>query len=115
MTEASPGTHGLEPRDEFQDGSIGLLYPDMECKLIDDDGKPVGIDQEGEICLRGPNIFLGYIRNAEATASTIIDGWLHTGDVARVTKDGFYWIVDRKKELIKVSFTFQSPARSDAF
>lgn len=102
MTEASPGTHALEPKDELRDGSVGRLYPDMECKLVDDDGKMVGVDEEGEICLRGPNIFMGYIRNATATATTLLNGWLHTGDVGRVTKDGYYWIVDRKKELIKV-------------
>ncbi|KAI5479618.1 hypothetical protein MNV49_003355 [Pseudohyphozyma bogoriensis] len=110
MTEASPATHQLLGSQENQHGSVGRLLPDMEAKIIGEDGKELGIDQEGELVLRGPNVMLGYRNNPEATAEAIRDGWLHTGDIARRNADGFYWIVDRKKELIKVRGFQVAPA-----
>ncbi|KAL8278491.1 hypothetical protein RQP46_009181 [Phenoliferia psychrophenolica] len=112
MTEASPGTHQLVPSLEFEgEGSVGQLFPDMECRIVNAEGKDVGNDEEGEIVLRGPNIMLGYINNPAATADAIRDGWLHTGDVGvRRSDKGFYWIVDRLKELIKVRGFQVAPA-----
>lgn len=78
-------------------GSVGQLDPNCECMLLDDDGKEVAEGQPGELYVRGPNICIGYWRNPQATKESISpDGWLKTGDVA-VVKDGWFWIVDRKK------------------
>lgn len=95
-------------------GAVGLIDPNCEVKLISDDGNEVGDGERGEICMRGPNVCLGYWRNEEATRSTFDqDGFLKTGDVA-VKKDGWYWIVDRKKELIKVRGFQVAPAELEA-
>ena len=78
-------------------GSVGELDPNCECKLLDDEDKEVADGQPGELYIRGPNVCLGYWRNPEATKETISsDGWLRTGDVA-VCRNGWFWIVDRKK------------------
>jgi 4-coumarate--CoA ligase len=70
----------------------------MECLLLDDEGKEVAAGEPGEIFVRGPNVCLGYWKNEEATKESLSpDGWLKTGDVAVVDKEGRYWIVDRKK------------------
>jgi long-subunit acyl-CoA synthetase (AMP-forming) len=70
----------------------------MECLLLDDDGKEVGVGEPGEIYIRGPNVCLGYWKNDEATKECLdADGWLKTGDVAVVDKQERFWIVDRKK------------------
>jgi 4-coumarate--CoA ligase len=82
----------------FSTGSVGVLDPNMECLLLDDDGKEVAIGEPGEIFVRGPNVCVGYWKNEEATKESLSsDGWLKTGDVAVVDKEGRYWIVDRKK------------------
>lgn len=87
----------LEPSDS---GTVGKLIPNTECKLLDDDGNEVGYDTPGEIYIRAPNVCLGYFKNPEATRETLSeDGWLKTGDVAIVSKEGLFWIVDRKKEV----------------
>jgi 4-coumarate--CoA ligase len=70
----------------------------MECLLLDDDGKEVGPGEPGEIFVRGKNVCMGYWKNEEATKESLSeDGWLKTGDVAVVDKEGWFWIVDRKK------------------
>ena len=74
-----------------------MLIPNCECKLVDEKGDEVGEGSPGELCVRGPNVCLGYWRNEEATKDAISsDGWLKTGDVA-VTRNNRFWIVDRKK------------------
>ena len=79
-------------------GSIGLLLPNTECKLLDDDGREVKVGEPGELFLRGPQVCLGYWRNEAATKETLgSDGWLKTGDVAVCNEKGLFWIVDRKK------------------
>lgn len=76
---------------------MGQLDPNCECKLLDDDGREVADGQPGELFVRGPNICLGYWRNPKATQETLdADGWLRTGDIA-VCRNGWFWIVDRKK------------------
>nr|KAG5707729.1 hypothetical protein BaRGS_003304 [Batillaria attramentaria] len=84
-------------------GSAGRPLPNMEFKIVDPDtGKSVGVNQTGELCMRGPMTMKGYHRNPEATQLTIDShGWLHSGDVARFDSDGFLYIVERIKELIK--------------
>jgi len=80
------------------------LIPNQEAKIVDPDtGKELGYDQEGELWIRGPNVMKGYLNRPDATSSTIDkDGFLHTGDIAKVDKNGYYFITDRLKELIKV-------------
>ncbi|KHO11198.1 hypothetical protein MAA_11276 [Metarhizium robertsii ARSEF 23] len=95
-------------------GTVGNLMPNSHCKLLDDEGQEVGIDTPGELCIKGPNVCLGYWRNEKATRETIQNGWLRTGDVAIRNKDGLFWIVDRKKELIKVNGLQVAPAELEA-
>ncbi|KAJ9635603.1 hypothetical protein H2204_005777 [Knufia peltigerae] len=95
-------------------GSIGCLLPNTEARLIGEDGEEIIKDnQPGELCLRGPQIMSEYWRNKEATRDSLHDGWLKTGDVALV-REGRWWIVDRKKELIKVNGLQVAPAELEA-
>ena len=98
MTEVTCGSIlQIEPAN---DGNVGKLIPNTECKLMDDDGKEVGFDTPGEMFIRAPNVCLRYWKNEAATRDSIShDGWLKTGDVAVVNKDKLFWIVDRKKEV----------------
>ena len=97
-------------------GSIGYLLPNTEAMLIDDDGKEVTKDGEpGEVWLRGPQMLLGYWRNEQATReSKTADGWFKTGDVGVCKEGKKWWIVDRKKELIKVNGLQVAPAELEA-
>ncbi len=117
LTETSPVTHS-SPADakKAKLGSVGTPAPNTECKLIDTaTGKELGPDQEGEICVRGPQVMKGYLNNPEATARTIDeDGWLHTGDVGYADEDGHFYIVDRVKELIKYKGFQVAPAELEA-
>jgi long-chain acyl-CoA synthetase len=82
-------------------GSIGVPVDGVEIRLIDDEGGVVGVGAVGELQVKGPNVMKGYWKNPEATAKAIdADGWFSTGDMAKVDDDGFYFIVDRKKDLI---------------
>jgi 4-coumarate--CoA ligase len=109
MTELSPVSHAL-PFDEDRPGSIGTLVTGTEARVVDPDtGDDRGVGEDGEIWVRGPQVMLGYLNNAEATAATIdADGWLHTGDIGHVDAEGYWYVVDRLKELIKVK-GFQVP------
>ena len=93
-------------------GAVGIPLPGMHFKLIDDDGQEVGTDTPGELLCKGVNLMKGYFENPKATAEYIFfllillmrsyrDGWFCTGDVATVSKDGIFTILDRKKELLK--------------
>jgi 4-coumarate--CoA ligase len=111
MTELSPVTHfsrlkGTPP------GSSGELVPNTEARIVDPEtGRDAAPGGEGELWIRGPQVMAGYLNNPEATARTLdADGWLHTGDLARVDADGNLWIVDRVKELIKVKGFQVAPA-----
>ncbi len=86
-------------------GSIGLPAPDTLAKIVDteDYSKTLPIGEVGEICLKGPQVMKGYWNRPEETAKTLIDGWLRTGDIAKIDEEGFAYIVDRKKDLIIVS------------
>jgi long-subunit acyl-CoA synthetase (AMP-forming) len=91
---------------EFQPdkvGSCGLPAPLMEMKVVDPEDRALSRGHQGELLLRGPNVMRGYLDNPEATAETFTsDGWLRTGDLAYIDADGFVFLVDRMKELIKV-------------
>ena len=80
--------------------SCGPAMPTFEIKCVDDDGNTVPAGQVGELWVRGAPVIKGYINRPDATAESITDGWLHTGDVARVDEDGFIFIVDRKKDMV---------------
>ncbi|KAH4035445.1 hypothetical protein HBI80_039180 [Parastagonospora nodorum] len=114
MTEVTCGAIHVPGGTVDDSGSVGQLDPNCECMLLDDDGKEVPDGQPGELHVRGPNICLGYWRNPAATKESITsDGWLKSGDVA-IVKNGWFWIVDRKKELIKVNALQVAPAELEA-
>ena len=117
MTETSPVTH-TSPADPAQVkfGSVGVPAPNTECKIVElETGDTLGPNQEGELCVRGPQIMKGYLNRAEATAATIDpEGWLHTGDIAYADLDGHFYIVDRAKELIKYKGFQVPPAELEA-
>jgi long-chain acyl-CoA synthetase len=105
LTECSPVTH-VNPMDgRGRPGCIGLPLPDTEVRLIslDDPDKEMPQGEPGELCVRGPQVMLGYWRRPEETALAIRNGWFHTGDVAVMEPDGFFRIVDRLKDMILVS------------
>jgi long-chain acyl-CoA synthetase len=101
LSETSPVVafnHADRPR---KAGSIGTPVAGVEVKLVDAARKPVATGEAGEIAVRGHNVMKGYWRHPEATARAIdADGWFHTGDIGRVDEDGYYFIVDRKKDMI---------------
>jgi acyl-CoA synthetase (AMP-forming)/AMP-acid ligase II len=117
MTETSPVTHSSPSSpDRVRFGSVGVIAPNTECKIIDLDSKvALGPNQEGEVCVRGPQIMKGYLNKPEATSQTIdSEGWLHTGDIGFVDEQGHFFIVDRAKELIKYKGFQVPPAELEA-
>lgn len=115
MTEVTCSCLHVPGGMDDRSGSVGYIDPNSEMKLVDDDGKEVGLGERGEICVRGPNICMGYWRNEKATNDTFDEeGFLRTGDVAIRDDKGWYWIVDRKKELIKVKGFQVAPAELEA-
>ncbi|HER27573.1 MAG TPA: long-chain fatty acid--CoA ligase, partial [Rhodospirillales bacterium] len=91
------------PQDRVKTNSIGVPLPDIGIQIVDDDGNEVPIGESGELIAKGPNIMKGYLNRPDETAETIQDGWLYTGDVAKMDEDGYLFIVDRKKDMILVS------------
>ncbi|WP_114750542.1 AMP-binding protein [Pleomorphovibrio marinus] len=103
LTETSP-VATCNPIDGTERiGTIGLPLPNTECKIIDDDGNEVATGEKGEMCVKGPQVMRGYWNRAEDTKQVLDGGWLKTGDIATMDKDGYFKIVDRKKEMILVS------------
>lgn len=102
LTETSPVV-SINPGGANQVGTIGLPLPGTEVRLVDDDGNDVPLGERGELCIRGPQVMMGYWQRPDETDKTIKDGWLYTGDVAVVQDDGYLKIVDRKKDMILVS------------
>src|SRR6201994_182165 len=100
LSESSPGASFNHRDRERKPGSIGTPIEGVEMKVVDDDRQEVAQGEVGEIVIRGHNVMKGYWQRPEATAETIIDGWLYTGDMGRVDEDGYFYVVDRKKELI---------------
>src|ERR1051326_3003186 len=117
MTETSPVTHS-SPADpaKMRHGSVGTAAPNTEVKLVDPaTGAELGPNEEGEVCVRGPQIMKGYLNNPEATRRTIdAEGWLHTRDIGYVDEDGQFFSVDRVKELIKYKGFQVAPAELEA-
>jgi long-chain acyl-CoA synthetase len=100
LSESSPVASFNHRDRERKPGSIGTPIKNVEMRVVDDDGNEVAQGEVGEIVIRGYNVMKGYWQRPEATAETIIDGWLHTGDMGRMDEDGYFYVVDRKKELI---------------
>jgi len=104
LTETSPAAC-INPMDMTDyNGAIGLPIPSTECKVVDAEGNEVGTGEPGELCVRGPQVMKGYWQRPEETAKVLdADGWLRTGDMACRDEEGFFYIVDRKKDMILVS------------
>ena len=100
LTEASPLTHAAPSDQSAPAGSIGIPVANTQAKLVDEDGHPVKPGEPGELAVRGPQIMAGYWKEPEETARVLNDGWLYTGDIARMDEHGYFFIVDRKKDLI---------------
>jgi long-chain acyl-CoA synthetase len=100
LTEASPLTHAHPYNQPAPAGSVGLPVPGTNARIVDEGGNEVPHGQRGELQVQGPQVMLGYWNDLEATSSALMDGWLKTGDIATMDDRGFFWIVDRKKELI---------------
>src|SRR5262249_34590991 len=112
LTEASPVTHANRLGDGNKPGTIGPPLADTEARIVDRvaglEELPVG--SVGELVVRGPQVMKGYFNNPLATEAVLRDGWLYTGDMARRDADGYYTIVDRKKDIIKTSGFLVFPA-----
>jgi long-chain acyl-CoA synthetase len=100
LSETSPIASFNHPDRERKPGTIGTPVEGVEMKVVDDDGNEVPAGEVGEIVIRGHNVMKGYWRRPDATEEAIRDGWLHTGDMGKVDEDGYFAIVDRKKEMI---------------
>jgi long-chain acyl-CoA synthetase len=100
LSETSPVASFNHRERERKPGSIGTPVEGVEMKVVDEDGKEVPQGEVGEIVIKGHNVMKGYWNRPDATAETIIDGWLHSGDMATVDDDGYFFIVDRKKDMI---------------
>lgn len=103
LTECAPLV-SANPHDmDYHSGSIGLPVPSTEVKMVDEEGNEVPAGEPGELCVKGPQVMLGYWQRPDATDEILQDGWLHTGDIATMDEEGFMRIVDRKKDMILVS------------
>lgn len=103
LTECAPVV-SINPYDiDTYTGSIGIPVPSTDVKIVDEDGEEVALGEAGELLVKGPQVMPGYLGRPEATAEAIKDGWFATGDMATVDEQGFFKIVDRKKDMILVS------------
>lgn len=101
LSEAPTATHCNPINGLNKPGSIGLPLPDVECKIEDlETGEALPAGEVGELCIRGPQLMQGYLNRPEESAETLKDGWLHTGDIAYMDDNGYFFIVDRKKDMI---------------
>jgi long-chain acyl-CoA synthetase len=100
LSETSPVACQNRPDRQRKPGSIGIPIEGVEMKIVDDAGEELAPGEVGEIVIRGHNIMKGYWRNPEATAEAMRGGWFHSGDLGRIDEDGYFYIVDRKKDLI---------------
>jgi fatty-acyl-CoA synthase len=101
LTEAGPNTFWLPPADvRRKPGAVGFPLFHVDVKVARRDGSECGPDEVGELVVRGPHVCAGYWNRPEETAKAIVDGWLHTGDLARRDPEGYYYIVGRDKDMI---------------
>jgi long-chain acyl-CoA synthetase len=102
LTECSPFA-AYNHEVEFRFGSVGTPIENVEIKILDPEDRELPIGELGEICIRGPNVMLGYFGRPEETAEALRGGWLHSGDIGKVDQDGYVYIVDRVKDMINVA------------
>jgi acyl-CoA synthetase (AMP-forming)/AMP-acid ligase II len=116
MTEASPVTHVgyIAPPEMDRPASVGQPVALTECRIVDVNGNDVAPGELGELVMRGPQIMLGYWKDPQATAAVLRDGWYFSGDIARADADGFYYILDRSKEMIKYKGFPVAPAEVES-
>jgi long-chain acyl-CoA synthetase len=100
QSEATCAVTSFRDDEEIVPGSAGRPIDGVEVCVMDDDLKVLGPNQTGEICIRGSIVMNGYWNNPQATAQTIIDGWLHSGDIGHMDENGYVFITDRKKDMI---------------
>jgi long-chain acyl-CoA synthetase len=103
LSEASPVVSKNPLDGTHKAGSIGLPIPNVEMSVQDDEGNPLGARVVGEICVRGENVMMGYWNQIEETAKAFRNGWLLTGDLGYCDEDGYYYITDRKKDMLLVN------------
>ncbi|WP_100400060.1 long-chain-fatty-acid--CoA ligase [Bacillus sp. FJAT-44742] len=105
LSETSPTTHRNPAQGVRKAGSIGIPVPNTDCKIVDQftGEKEMPVGEVGELVIKGPQVMKGYWQREEDTKRTLVNGWLYTGDLARMDKDGYFYIVGRKKELIIAS------------
>jgi long-chain acyl-CoA synthetase len=116
MTEASPVTHVgyLTPPEMNRPSSIGQPLALTECRILDPEDREVAPGEPGELVMRGPQFMLGYWKEPQATAAVMRDGWYYSGDIVRADVDGFYYVLDRRKEMIKYKGFPVAPAEVEA-
>lgn len=102
LTEAAPVSYNSVHRPS-KPGSIGKIVPHVECKIVDPTGKEVNLGEVGELMVKGPHVMKGYYKKEEETAETLKDGWFYTGDLGRMDEEGYFYIVDRKKDMMIVN------------
>jgi long-chain acyl-CoA synthetase len=100
LSETSPVASFNQPGQPRKPGSIGTPIPGVEMKVVGENGEDLGTGEVGEIVIKGPNVMKGYWNRPEATEEVMRDGWFHSGDMAQVDEDGYFFIVDRKKDMI---------------
>jgi len=100
LTEASPVV-SVNPLDKDRKiGSVGLVLPGIQVKIVDQTGRDLAVNKVGELIVKGPNVMKGYLNSPEETKQYLKEGWLYTGDIAKIDEDGYIFIVERKKDLI---------------
>ncbi|MFZ1130540.1 MAG: AMP-binding protein [Terriglobales bacterium] len=116
MTEASPVTHVgyIAPPELHRPASIGHPLALTECRILDRNGNQVAPGEAGELAMRGPQFMLGYWKDPQATAAVLRDGWYFSGDIVRADADGFYYVLDRSKEMIKYKGFPVAPAEVES-
>ena len=104
LSEAAPVTHCNPLNGDIRDGSVGLPLPEVDSIILDQKTlEPAPIGAEGEIMVKGPNIMQGYWNRPEETASIFFEGWMHTGDIGKMDGEGYFYVLDRSKDMIKAS------------
>ncbi|OFC71024.1 long-chain-fatty-acid--CoA ligase FadD [Alteromonas confluentis] len=103
LTECSPVVAVNSPKIKAYKGAIGMPIPSTDIRLVDDEGNDVAPGEAGEMLVKGPQVMKGYLNRPEDTAEILKDGWLSTGDIAKSDDEGYFYIVDRKKDMILVS------------
>jgi long-chain acyl-CoA synthetase len=100
MSECGPSVTGYRTDEEFRPGSVGRTIADVSLRIVDSLDRLLPPREQGEICVQGPNLMLGYWRDEEATREALRGGWMHSGDVGWVDEEGYVYITGRKKDLI---------------